>query len=45
MIPVSQPVLGTREAAYVAECMRSGWISSSGRFIDAFEVGRPEFPA
>ena len=39
MIPVSQPVLGTREAAYVAECMRSGWISSAGRFIDAFEAG------
>jgi perosamine synthetase len=39
MIPVSQPALGEREAAYVAECMRSGWISSGGRFIDAFEAG------
>jgi perosamine synthetase len=37
MIPVSEPVLGGREAEYVAECLATGWISSSGRFIDAFE--------
>ena len=37
MIPVSEPVLGGREAAYVAECLDTGWISSSGRFIEAFE--------
>jgi perosamine synthetase len=37
MIPVSEPVLGGREAEYVAECLATGWISSSGRFIEAFE--------
>ena len=37
MIPVSEPVLRGREAEYVAECLNTGWISSSGRFIDAFE--------
>lgn len=37
MIPVSEPVLRGREAEYVAECLETGWISSSGRFIEAFE--------
>jgi perosamine synthetase len=37
MLPVNEPVLGGREAEYVNECLRSGWISSSGRFIDEFE--------
>ena len=37
MIPVSEPVLRGREAEYVAECLATGWISSSGRFIEAFE--------
>ena len=29
MIPVSEPVLGGREAEYVAECLDTGWISSA----------------
>ncbi|MBI4718334.1 MAG: DegT/DnrJ/EryC1/StrS family aminotransferase [Planctomycetes bacterium] len=37
MIPVSEPLLGAREQEYVAECLRTGWISSSGRFIELFE--------
>ncbi len=37
MIPVNEPLLGTQEAAYVAECVRTGWVSSSGRFITEFE--------
>lgn len=37
MIPVNEPVLGQRELEYVTECIRTGWISSAGRFIDAFE--------
>ena len=37
MIPVSEPLLQGRETEYVAECLRTGWISSSGRFIEAFE--------
>jgi len=37
MIPVNEPLLGERELEYVTECLRTGWISSSGRFIDAFE--------
>src|SRR5258705_3869699 len=37
MIPVNEPLLGNRELEYVAECVRSGWISSAGRFIEEFE--------
>lgn len=37
MIPVNEPSLGPQEEAYVAECVRSGWVSSSGRFITEFE--------
>ncbi len=37
MIPVNEPLLGERELEYVTECVRSGWISSAGRFIEEFE--------
>jgi perosamine synthetase len=37
MIPVSEPFLGQREAENVADCLRSGWISSAGTYIDEFE--------
>ena len=37
MIPVSEPLIDDRALAYVDEAMRSGWISSEGRFITAFE--------
>jgi perosamine synthetase len=36
-IPVAQPLLDGREAEYVRECLETGWISSNGRFITAFE--------
>ncbi|MGA9754624.1 MAG: DegT/DnrJ/EryC1/StrS family aminotransferase [Desulfobaccales bacterium] len=37
MIPVNEPLLGNRELQYVTECLRTGWISSAGRFIQEFE--------
>lgn len=37
MIPVNEPWTGKKEARYVAECLTTGWISSSGRFIEEFE--------
>jgi perosamine synthetase len=37
MIPVNEPLLGDREIEYATECIRTGWISSSGRFIEEFE--------
>ena len=36
-IPVNEPLLGSRELEYVSECVRSGWISSAGKFINEFE--------
>jgi perosamine synthetase len=37
MIPVNEPSLGERELEYVTECIRTGWISSAGHFIEEFE--------
>ena len=37
MIPVNEPVLSERDLDYVSECVRTGWVSSAGRFIDEFE--------
>jgi perosamine synthetase len=37
VIPVNEPVLCERELEYVTECVRTGWVSSAGRFIDEFE--------
>jgi perosamine synthetase len=36
-IPVSQPALRGNEKQYVLQCLEENWISSNGRFIDAFE--------
>jgi perosamine synthetase len=35
--PVAEPELGAEEARYVDECLRSGWISSIGPFVERFE--------
>lgn len=37
MIPVNEPLLSGREVEYVVDCVRSGWVSSSGRFLTDFE--------
>jgi perosamine synthetase len=39
MIPVNEPWLTEKDQQYVLECIRSGWISSAGWFIDEFEKG------
>ena len=36
-IPVAMPDLSGDEEKYVAEAIRSSWISSTGSFIDRFE--------
>nr|WP_299171042.1 DegT/DnrJ/EryC1/StrS family aminotransferase [uncultured Allomuricauda sp.] len=38
-IPIYKPYLGEEESNLVTECMRSTWISSQGKFIQAFENG------
>ncbi len=47
-IPVNTPLLNGNEEKYLMDCIRTGWISSEGPFIKAFEekfsdyVGRKE---
>lgn len=36
-IPMAVPVLGDRELEYVSDAVRSGWISSQGRYVSEFE--------
>lgn len=43
MIPVSQPKLSQREIDYVTDAVRSGWVSSLGAYIDAFEKKFAEY--
>jgi perosamine synthetase len=38
MIPVNEPLIGRQEGRFVRECLKTGWISSEGRFIPAFEA-------
>jgi perosamine synthetase len=37
-IPVCEPTLRGNEKKYVDECLDTNWISSAGRFINAFEA-------
>jgi perosamine synthetase len=37
-IPISAPVIGEREIAYVSDAVRSGWVSSIGPYIERFEA-------
>lgn len=37
MIPIAEPSLGEEELRNVVEAIKSGWISSKGRFIEEFE--------
>ena len=36
-IPVNEPLLDGNEKKYLCECIDSGWISSEGPFVKAFE--------
>jgi perosamine synthetase len=42
-IPLAEPLLDGNEAEYLLECVRSGWISSQGSFVGAFEQAVGEF--
>ncbi|HEY6803770.1 MAG TPA: DegT/DnrJ/EryC1/StrS family aminotransferase [Pyrinomonadaceae bacterium] len=42
-IPVAAPVLAGKEEAYVLDCMRSGWISSAGKYVFEFERSFADF--
>jgi perosamine synthetase len=38
-IPVNEPLLNGNEAKYLAECIRTGWISTEGPFVEQLEEG------
>ena len=37
MIPVNEPLIGEKEIEYVQDCLSTGWISSAGKYLNAFE--------
>ncbi len=42
-IPISEPLLSGNEVEYVNDCVRSGWVSSLGKYIPEFEQGFADF--
>lgn len=41
-IPVNEPLLNGNEKKYLCECIDTGWISSEGPFVKAFETNMAE---
>jgi perosamine synthetase len=37
IIPVSQPLFNGNELEYVTKCIKTGWVSSLGRYVEEFE--------
>ena len=37
MIALHEPEFAGNEAAYVADCINTGWVSSVGSYVDRFE--------
>jgi perosamine synthetase len=37
MIPLSAPSIGEAEIKLVTDCLKSGWVSSVGQYVDGFE--------
>jgi perosamine synthetase len=42
-IPVAEPDLGGNELDYVTDCIRSGWVSSGGAYVERFELAVAEW--
>ncbi len=42
-IPVNEPLIGVREMEYAMDCLRTGWISSAGHYIEEFEQKWAEY--
>jgi perosamine synthetase len=43
MIPVNEPLIGDKEIEYVQDCLRTGWISSAGKYLERFEQAWAEY--
>jgi perosamine synthetase len=41
--PIAEPDIGELEIEYVTDAVRSGWVSSLGRYVEEFERGFAEF--
>jgi perosamine synthetase len=42
-MPVAAPMLVGNEKAYVADCLESTWVSSTGQYIERFEKSFADF--
>lgn len=43
IIPVAEPDIGDKELEYVMDAVKSGWVSSRGKYITLFEKKFAEF--
>lgn len=43
MIPVNEPFISKNAVKYVSDCVKTGWISSSGKYIEIFEKKFAQF--
>lgn len=41
-IPVNTPLLGGNELEYITDCVKTGWISSEGSYVEKFEAAVAE---
>ncbi len=42
-IPIAEPLLNGNELEYVTDCVKSGWISSLGKYVRDFEQGFADY--
>lgn len=42
-VPLHEPTFNELEVEYVTDCVRSGWVSSVGKYVDQFEQELAEF--
>jgi len=42
-VPLHEPTFDTTEIDYVTDCVKSGWVSSVGKYVDRFEKDLAEF--
>lgn len=42
-VPLHEPTFDETEVDYVTDCIRSGWVSSVGKYVDRFEQELAEF--
>lgn len=42
-IPLHEPTFDEKEIEYVTDCIRTGWVSSVGKYVDQFEMSIAEY--